>query len=254
LYLHKDSLVIRYCKNKSPELREKILLSYKPLVEYIAKKLAYNKDDLEDLIQVGSIGLLRSLERFEPSKEIDFSTFATPNIIGEIKHYFRDKSRLVKVPRKLQELYSKIKTYMRAAQKDGETPTVSDIANALDVPEERVLEAIEGGQTSMVLSLDSPTYKSNSYKSADSSPSLIDSLGVEGKEDDMLKKETLKQAINHLPPREKKIVYLRYYSGLSQMEIAKRMNLSQMHISRILTKSIKLLRSVLDPKTFEVSG
>ena len=84
-FFHKDNLVLRYCKSKDPELREKIVLSYKPLVEYISKKLAFNKSDLDDVIQVGTIGLLRSLERFEPKKQIDFSTFATPNIIGEIK-------------------------------------------------------------------------------------------------------------------------------------------------------------------------
>jgi RNA polymerase sigma-B factor len=249
LYLRKDSLVIQYCKEKSPQLKEKILVSYAPLVEYIAKKLAYNRNDLEDLVQVGSIGLLRSLERFEPSKDIDFSTFATPNIIGEIKHYFRDKSRLVKVPRKLQELYSKVKSYIRTIQKEGRSPTVSEIAQALGVNEERILESLEVGQTSLVLSLDSPTYKNDVLKQGESSvPSLLDSLGVEGKEDDVLRRETLLTAVRTLSPREKQIIRYRYYEGLSQMEIAKRMGLSQMHISRILSKAIVQLRSVLSSK------
>jgi len=249
LYLHKDSLVLKYCATHNPELKEKILLSYKPLVEYIAKKLAYNKNDVEDIIQVGSIGLLRSLDRFEPSKDIDFSTFATPNIIGEIKHYFRDKSRLVKVPRKLQELYSKVKNHIRAAQKKGISPTISEIAVEMDVTEERILECMEVGQTSMVLSLDSPSYKGDSLKQIDSAvPSLLDSLGVEAKEDDLLKKEMLKQAIMKLEERERKIVYLRFYSGLSQMEIARRMNLSQMHISRMLARAIEHLRDLIEPE------
>ncbi len=248
MYLRKDSLVIQYCQEKSTALKEKILISYTPLVEYIAKKLAYNKNDLEDLIQVGSIGLLRSLERFEPNKDIDFSTFATPNIIGEIKHYFRDKSRLVKVPRKLQELYSKVKNFIRVRQKEGHSPTIAEIAQAMEVSEELILESMEVGQTSLVLSLDSPTYKNDSSKQGENSvPSLLDSLGVEGREDDMLRRETLHEAIKSLNGREKKIVYYRYYEGLSQMEIAKRMNLSQMHISRILTKAIKRLHDILEP-------
>lgn len=245
MYLQKDSLVAKYCKEKDSSLKEKILLSYAPLVEYIAKKLAFNKNDLEDLVQVGTIGLLRSLDRFEPAKDIDFSTFATPNIIGEIKHYFRDKSRLVKVPRKLQELNSKVKTYVKAAQRDGKSPTVTEISIALDTTEERILESMEVGQTALVLSLDSPSYRGDNSKRGDASPSLLDSLGVEGKEDDVLKKETIEQAIEKLNDREQKIIYLRFFCGLSQMEIAKRMNLSQMHISRILVKAINHLRSIL---------
>ena len=246
MYLQKDSLVAKYCKDRDNSLKEKILLSYAPLVEYIAKKLAFNKNDLEDLVQVGTIGLLRSLDRFEPSKDIDFSTFANPNIIGEIKHYFRDKSRLVKVPRKLQELNSKVKTFVKAAQREGRSPTVTEISIALDTTEERILESMEVGQTALVLSLDSPSYRGDNMKRGDSSaPSLLDSLGVEGKEDDVLKKETIQQAIEQLNDREQKIIYLRFFCGLSQMEIAKRMALSQMHISRILVKSIDHLRSIL---------
>jgi len=248
LYLHKDSLVLQYHKSKSPAIREKILLSYKPLVDYIARKLAFNKEDVDDLIQVGTIGLLRSLDRFDSSKDIDFSTFATPNVIGEIKHYFRDKSRLVKVPRKLQEMYSKIKTYIRQAQKDGEHPTVEQISKALDIPEDRILECMEIGQSSLVVSLDAPSYKSDSVRRSDSAtPSILDSIGIDGEEDQLLQKEMIQQALDQLDERERKIIELRFYIGLSQMEIAKRLNLSQMHISRLLTKSISHLRKVLEP-------
>ena len=246
MYFQKDYLLLEYYKTRDHALKGKILLTYSPLVEYIAKKLAYNKNDLEDLIQVGNIGLLRSIERFDPSKDIDFSTFATPNIIGEIKHYFRDKSRLVKVPRKLQEYYSKVKNYIRAAQKQGLSPTIPEIAKELELTEEQVIESMEVGQTSMVLSLDSPSYKQDMFKQGDSSmPTLLDRFGVEGKEDFLINKETVQKALKDLDKREKKVIYLRFYAGLSQSEIAKRMNLSQMHISRILTKSIKRLKDSL---------
>ena len=238
---------MKYCKERSPQLKEKIILSYKPLVEYIARKLAYNKNDIEDLVQVGTIALLKSLDRFQLSKDTDFSTFATPNIIGEIKHYFRDKSRLVKVPRKLQELYSKVKSTVREAQKDGISLTVTDIAKALGASEERILECMEAGQSSKVVSLDSPSFKSDIFNQYNvSGPTLLDYLGEEGKEDTFLNKETLEQAISKLDSRQRKIIYLRFYTGLSQTEIAQKMNLSQMHISRLLMYAIKNLRKAIE--------
>ena len=237
-----DPLVLKYCKQKSIPLRDEIVEKYRPLIEYIARKLAFNRDDTDDLVQVGSIAVLKSLERFDPSKETDFATFATPNIIGEIKHYFRDKSRLLKVPRKLQELYSKIKTYTREVQKEGRTPTITEIAEALGVEEEHVIESMEAGQNTRMMSLDAPSYKGDSYKSGGSEQTIIDSIGVDAGEDMMLNKEMLKDAILKLSERERRIIYLRFYGGLAQADIARRMGLSQMHISRLLTQSIKNLR------------
>ena len=245
MYLDKESLVLQYVKTKSPELREKIVLHYNPLVAYIARKLSFNKNDAEDLVQVGVIGLLKALERYLPCRETDFSTFVTPNIIGEIKHYFRDKSRMVKVPRKLHETYSKIKTFIRECQRTGHSPTISEIANHLDIDEEIVLESMEAGQSSVVYSLDAP---SNFGSSSQTGPSLIDSIGEEGNEDQFLNKEVLNQAIQKLDEREKKIIYWRFYLGMSQTEIATKLGLSQMHISRLLTKSMKILKKQMEHK------
>ena len=238
----KDALIVEYQETKNPAIKDKILVMYSPLVEYIARKLAFNRSDVDDLVQVGSIGLLRSLERFDVSKETDFSTFATPNIIGEIKHYFRDKKGILKIPRKLQETNSKIKKYVKEQQVRGVSPTVTQIAEHLDVPEDRVLESLEASQSQLVLSLDSPAYNRSS---GGSSQSLLDGLGKDGDDRMILNKVTLNEALNTLTPREKKIVYLRYYNGLSQTEIAKQTNLSQMHISRLLTQSLKRLRAYL---------
>lgn len=244
-----DPLVLEYCETKKPDLRDQIIINYKPLVQYIARKLAFNKSDTDDLIQVGTIAILKALDRFDPEKQIDFSTFATPNIIGEIKHYFRDKSRLVKVPRKLQELYSKIKSELRDNQKNAKSPTIAHLAKKFDVSEEKILEAMEAGQNIKILSLDSPSYSQGVLQSSNASePSILDNLGTEHKEELLLNKETLKQALLKLSSRERRIIYLRFYGGLSQSEIAMRMNLSQMHISRILTQSIKNLRKWLSVK------
>ena len=237
-----DPLVVEYCKTKNTALKEKIIENYRPLIFYIARKLAFNKSDVDDLAQIGSIAVFKALDRFDLNREVDFATFATPNIIGEIKHYFRDKSKSVKIPRKLQELYSKIKVELAAYQQKGEYPSISTLAEKLQVSEEKVLEAMEAGQNSRVLSLDSPVYTDNTSPSGSS---LVDQIGTTNKEEMLLNKETLKQGILKLSSRQRRIVYLRFFGGLSQHEIAERMELSQMHISRLLAKSIKRLREEL---------
>jgi RNA polymerase sigma-B factor len=239
-----DPLVKEYCETKNQNLKEEILTNYKPLIEYIAKKLAFNKNDVDDLIQVGCIALIKALDRFKPEMNTEFSTFATPNIIGEIKHYFRDKSKIVKVPRKLQETYSRVKKEIYDAQLEGIQLTVKDIAKKLEIDEEKVIESMEAGQNIKVISLDSPSYRSDNSNSS-SEPMLIDQIATSNKEESMLNKETLKQAILRLSTRERRIIYLRFYGGLSQAEIADRLELSQMHISRLLSKSIKHLQEEL---------
>ena len=241
-----DPLVQEYCKNKSEDLKPQIIENYLPLIEYIARKLAFNKDDVEDLVQVGSIALLKALDRFEMDKNTEFSTFATPNIIGEIKHYFRDKSRLVKVPRKLQELNSKIKTAINESQQKNETLTISMLATKFETTEEKVIEAMEAGQSSRIISLDSPSFKSNGMQSGSSDSTLIDQIPTADNQDALLNKETLKQAILKLESRERRIIYLRFYGGLSQAEIAERLKLSQMHISRLISRSIRNLKKELN--------
>ena len=161
-----DPLVKEYCETKNQNLKEQILTNYKPLIEYIAKKLAFNKNDVDDLIQVGCIALIKALDRFMPEKNTEFSTFATPNIIGEIKHYFRDKSKIVKVPRKLQETYSRVKKEIYDAQLEGIQLTVKDIAKKLEIDEEKVIESMEAGQNIKVISLDSPSYRSDNSNSS----------------------------------------------------------------------------------------
>ena len=240
----REALIFEYIETNNHELREEIIFQFKPLIDHISRKFCYNKSDLDDVKQVGVIGLLRSLERFDPSKEVVFSAFAAPNIIGEIKHYFRDKNRMVKTPRKLQELNSKIRTISQERQNQGRSPTVADLADLLEETDERILEAMEVGQTSVIVSLDAPSYRNDSGGDGNSA-SLLDNIGVEGGEDKLLTRETLKQAMTQLPYREREIIYLRFYCGLSQTDISARIGLSQMHVSRILTKSLKILRNTL---------
>jgi len=241
-----DPLVIEYCKTKDLKLQDEILRKYRPLVEYIARKLAFNKSDTDDLFQIGSLAILKALNRFNATLDTDFSTFATPTIIGEIKHYFRDKNQLVKVPRKFQELYSKIKTEIRDSQRDGKDPTIQELATKFDVSEETVLEAMEIGQNSRILSLDAPPDQKSPNSNRESP--MIDQLSVTIKEDSVLSKESIKQAIMKLSPRERRIIYLRFYGNLSQADIATRLRLSQMHISRLISKALKNLKRHLNPQ------
>lgn len=247
----KEALVLAYCKKPKQQLKEKIVLTYKPLVEYIARKLAYDKNELEDINQIGTIGLIRALDRFDPKKETDFSTFATPTIIGEIRHYFRDKRNLVRMPRKLQELYNRIKTYIRETQSSGHSPTVKEIAKALQVDEERVLEAMEAKHATSIVSLDAPPSLNDFYSGSSShGQTWLDSLDLstKHKDDHYINDISLKEAIQKLEPRLQQIVLLRYFRGLSQFEIAARLNLSQMHISRLITRAHKQLRRYLKDK------
>ncbi len=242
---HKDEMILEYQRTGSEVLRDQIVTKYMPLVEYVARKLSFSRDDVDDLSQVGVIGLLRSIDRFDVSKAVDFSTFATPNIIGEIKHYFRDKRSIVKVPRKLQEQYSKIKKYIKENQVNGKSPTVTEISKALDMPMDEVVQSIEAWQSGTVISLDTPAH-SGSDKSDGSSATLLDTIGGDHKEDALLNRVTLRQALRGLNARDRKIVFLRFYRGLSQSEIAERMDLSQMHISRLLNGALKALRQTLE--------
>ena len=237
----KEDLVVQYIEDKSPATKDKIVAEYKPLVEYIARKMGFRKEDVPDLAQVGSIGLLKSLENFDPEKGITFATFASSNIIGEIKHYLRDKSRVVKLPRRIQNQHYKIIQYNKAfTAEHGRIPTIQDVAKGLELTEEAVLECMEVGHSNFVVSLDKPVHSSD-----DESFSLLDSLGMDAKDEQTLNRATLKDALSNLEEREKKIIQLRYYEGYTQSEIAEQLELSQMHISRLLQKAIKKLKKYL---------
>jgi len=242
----KDSLVFLYCTTErdNEALKEKIILSYGGFVTYIARKLSYAKDDVEDLIQVGTIGLLKSLERYEPQKDVDFSSFATPNIIGEIRHYFRDKSRILKIPRRLHELYTKIKAQIKlSVQETGKSPTVSVLAEKLQVTEEEILESLEAGRARHVLSLDRPAYGDASLE-PESLPTMVDQMSSKSAliEDEALDRESLEQILSKLSVRDRKIVHYRFYDGLTQLEIANKLHISQMQVSRILLKTVSFLK------------
>jgi len=238
-----DVLFAEYARTRDPKIRERLVMMHQNLVRYLAGKFVNRGEPLEDLVQVGTIGLINAIDRFDPSRGTKFSTYATPTIVGEIRRYFRDKAWSVKVPRRLQELnLAASKAAETLSQKLGRPPTIQEIAKSVNASEQETLEAIELGNAYDAISLDSRL-----EHEGDSAPlSLSEFLGgTDISLDNLERYGDLSQAIECLEPREKAIIYLRFFKGMSQTEVAKRLNISQMHVSRLQHKALKRLKELL---------
>jgi RNA polymerase sigma-B factor len=228
------------------QLRNDLVVVHLNLVRYLAVKFANRGEALDDLIQVGTVGLLKAIDRFDLERGVEFTTYATPTIVGEIKRYFRDKGWAVKVPRRLQELNLAVnRAIEKLTVKLGHSPTVAELAAALNASEEDILEAQELGQAYNLLSLDTELNAEGDKKSQ----TLADYLGQEDPALALLEdRANLERAFTVLSGRERVILYLRFYESVSQTEIAKRLNVSQMHVSRLQQKALEKLRNVLQEK------
>jgi RNA polymerase sigma-B factor len=223
-------------------VREKLVDQYIGLVEFLARRFRNRGELLEDLVQVGTIGLLKAIDRFDLDREVEFSTYATPTIVGEIKRHFRDKGWAVRVPRRLQELHLELtKVISNLGQELGRSPTVAEIAEAAGTTEETVLEGMEIAQAYNFTSLDAPLDSDDSESS-----SFADQIGTD---DDQLAnleyRAALAPEMAKLPERERRILYLRFYKAMTQSEIADRLGISQMHVSRLLNRTLIRLREAL---------
>ena len=222
-------------------LREQLVEAHLPLVEYLARRFRNSGEPLDDLVQVATIGLIKSVDRFDLERGVEFSTYATPTIVGEIKRHFRDKGWAIRVPRRLQELkLSLTKATSELSQKNGRSPTVAELAQHLGLSEEEILEGLESANAYSAVSLDAPD------GGDDDSPAVADSLGMM---DDALEgveyRESLKPLLEQLPPREKKILMLRFFGNMTQSQIAGELGISQMHVSRLLARTLAQLRQGL---------
>jgi RNA polymerase sigma-B factor len=224
-------------------LRDELVVAHLNLVRFLAIKFANRGEALDDLIQVGMLGLLKAIDRFDLDRGVEFTTYATPTIVGEIKRYFRDKGWAVKVPRRLQELNLSVNRAIESLTvKRGHSPTVADLAAHLGTTQEEVLEAQELGQAYNLLSLDSEMSRENDRKPHP----LADYVGREDPALALLEdRANLERAFAVLSRRERIILFLRFYESVSQAEIAKRLGVSQMHISRLQHKALDKLREVL---------
>lgn len=223
--------------------REQLVDQYIGLVEFLARRFRNRGEPLDDLIQVGTIGLLKAIDRFDLDRAVEFSTYATPTIVGELKRHFRDKGWAVRVPRRLQELHLELtKIVGHLGQELGRSPTVAEIAEAANTTEEQVLEGLEIAQAYTFASLDAPIDPEDG-----GGTSFADQLGSEDEQLENLEyRASLAPEMEKLPERERRILYFRFYRGMTQSEIAERLGISQMHVSRLLNRTLMRLREALE--------
>jgi RNA polymerase sigma-B factor len=232
-------LLRRYHERGDLEARERLIEQYLPLVRSLARRYSYRGELLEDLIQVGCIGLIKAIDRFDIDRGVELTTYATPNIIGEIKRHFRDKGWSVRVPRGLQELNARLSRLIEELTVQLErSPTIAELAKAAGVQEEEVLEALETGQAYATLSLSAPAA---GQENSDLDP--LESLGQEEHEYEVSEdRAVLAPGLRVLDDRERKILHLRFFEGLTQSQIAQQVGISQMHVSRLIRRSLEKMR------------
>lgn len=238
-----DVLFRKYIESRDPKIRDQLVMMHQNLVRYLAGKFANRGEPLEDLVQVGMIGLINAIDRFDPERGTKFSTYATPTIVGEIRRHFRDKAWSLKVPRRLQELnLAANKAAEELSQRLGHPPTIQEIASQIGASEEETLEAIELGNAYDTVSLDSKM----AYEGESAPLTLAEFVGdLDESLQNIEVYGDLKQAMDALDPREKAIIYYRFFRDMSQTEVAKRLNISQMHVSRLQQKAVKRLKELL---------
>ena len=232
-----------YIATKDVELRNKIFEEFMYIAEILSKKYVNKGVEYEDIYQVASIGLIYAIERFDPSRGFEFSSFATPTILGEIKKYFRDKEWIVKVPRRIQDSYRKINHAKEELQhKLMKIPTVDDIANYLCLTHEEVIEAMEGSYAYQPTSLDIKVSNSND----DNDLPLFEILGIEDSNlTNVENQDLLRTVFDNMSEYDRKIIVDRFYNSKSQNEIANELGVSQMTISRLEKKILKTLKEKL---------
>ena len=233
-------LLRRYHRYGDRTAREQLITMYLPLVRSLARRYASRGEQFDDLVQVGAIGLIKAIDRFDLSRGVELTTYATPNIVGEIKRYFRDKGWSVRVPRGLQELNIRLnKVIDELVPKLQRSPTINELAEAANATPEQVLEALESSQAYNSVSLQA----SPNGEGGEDDAGLIDYLG--GEEEaygTMEDRTTLAPGFVKLDKRERYILHLRFFEGLTQSQIAERVGISQMHVSRLIRRSLEKLR------------
>ena len=235
----------RYKQDNDGEARDQLIVSHLNLVRFLASKFKNRGESLEDLVQVGTIGLIKAIDRFDPDRGLEFTTYATPTIMGEIKRHFRDKGWSVRVPRRLQELSAKVNQASdELTNQLQRSPSVAEIAGRLGTTVDEVLEAMESSSAYSSVPLEG-----GGSSDDDESPSVIDHYVTEDADlaasDDRI---VLEDAIADFSPREQDVIRMRFVDGLTQVEIAERMGISQVQVSRLLRRTLRRLQDKIDPE------
>ena len=233
------ALLRRYAKNHDPVVREELASRFMPLARRLASRYRGDREPLDDLVQVASLGLVKALDRFDPDRGVAFSSYAVPTILGELKRHFRDRGWSVRVPRDLQERIAKVdRATARLPSKLGRVPTVNEIAEHLDLDPEEVLEAMQAGQAHHAMSLDAQ------HQSEDGEGiSLTERIGDEDPGYETIEYGVaIEDAVRSLSERDRMVLHLRFVEDLTQTQIAEQVGVSQMHVSRILRSALERLR------------
>jgi RNA polymerase sigma-B factor len=236
---HDKALLRRYHEEGDLQAREQLIEQYMSLVRSLARRYSYRGEQLDDLVQIGSIGLIKAIDRFDLERGVELTTYATPNIIGEIKRHFRDRGWAVRVPRGLQELNVQLsKIVEQLTVQLSRSPTIPELAKAAGVEEEEVLEALESGRAYSSLSLSTG---GSSEDGEEMDP--LESLGVIERQYEVSEdRAVLAPGFRVLDSRERTILHLRFFEGLTQSQIAQQVGISQMHVSRLIRRALEKIR------------
>jgi RNA polymerase sigma-B factor len=236
-------LLIRYHEEGDASAREELVERFLPLARQLARRYQRQNEPLDDLMQVASMGLVKAIDRFDPARGTAFSTYAVPTILGELKRYFRDSGWAVHVPRGMQERVMKLdQASQELHRKLGRSPSASELADELGLTSEEVLEAMEAASAYDAISLE----EQRGSDSRDSQePTYADSLGSEEERYELVEYgATIEPTMKALSERERLILHLRFVEDLTQSEIADRIGVSQMHVSRLIRRALARLRAV----------
>jgi RNA polymerase sigma-B factor len=241
-------LLRRYHEEGNLQAREQLIEQYMSLVRSLARRYSYRGEQLEDLVQIGAIGLIKAIDRFDLDRGVELTTYATPNIIGEIKRHFRDKGWSVRVPRGLQELNVQLSRIIEQLTVElGRSPTIRELAEAAGVTEEEVLEALESSRAYSSLSL-----SSGGGMDDDDDLDPLESIGTEEHMYEVSEdRAVLEPGWRVLDDRERKILHLRFFKGLTQSQIAQQVGISQMHVSRLIRRSLEKIREEINAEEAE---
>jgi RNA polymerase sigma-B factor len=238
-----DDLLRAYHLDGDRGARDRLVEEMLPLVRSLASKYGGRGEQVEDLVQVGAIGLIEAIDRFDLERGVELTTYAVPTIVGEIRRHFRDKAWALHVPRRLKELNLKLSRMLDELTADlGRSPTIAELAAAAGVEEEEVIDALESSQAYTARSLSTPTDE-------DGDADLLDTLGVDERGYDEIEDSSLVfSGLDGLDERERRIVELRFFQGLTQSQIAAEIGISQMHVSRLLRRALETMRGRIEAR------
>ena len=242
------ALLRRYHEQGDLAAREQLIEQYMSLVRSLARRYSYRGEQFEDLVQIGAIGLIKAIDRFDLDRGVELTTYATPNIIGEIKRHFRDKGWAVRVPRGLQELNVQLSKLVESLTVQyARSPTIPELATAAGVEEEEVLEALESGRAYSSLSLSTGGTQEDGEEL-----DPLESIGtIEHQYEVSEDRAVLEPGFRVLDERERMILHLRFFEGLTQSQIAQQVGISQMHVSRLIRRALEKIREEINAEGLE---